>query len=149
MAALCGTSAEGKGMLETPKNASVGRVYITKSKMASSVRTNGRQREQKCPASRYVPLSLSSWLAARIFPESSSQHCVLVSTCPLAWPFKADCSLFSKRPVQALPVQHTEWDLSTTVLNWSTSFFHFSYPHRRESPSQKPPLFSSDWAVHS
>lgn len=121
--------------------------YQEQDGILSQDKWEAKERKQ-CPASRYIHLSLSSWLAARSCPESSSQPCVLVSTCPLGWPFKTDCSLFLKRPVQALPVQHIKWDLSTTVLNWSTPFFHFSYPHRRESPPHESSLFSSDWAVN-
>lgn len=77
-------------MLETAKNDSVGGVYITKSKTASSVTTNGRQREENSVlqvdtstfpclhgwlliAAQSPPHSLVSWLACAPWDGHSKQ----------------------------------------------------------------------------
>lgn len=83
----------GKVMGRTKKN-SMGRIYITKSRVSSGNSSSVRRQtgRKQCPASKYIYLSLSSWLASCSCLEFSSQPCVLVSISPLEWPFKIDCS---------------------------------------------------------
>lgn len=67
----------GRAMLGRAKNSSISRIYITKSKVSSSNSSSVRRQmgRKRCPASRYIYLSLSSWLASCYCLEFSSQPC--------------------------------------------------------------------------